>query len=719
MSAAQVQEVHSALQSYDDEVLLAAFTLFLEQRPELKESLLSALSTAASERYIGTIKQFDPSKGCGFIDCQDTEAIYGLDVWIQSPAIGTLKVGSIVEFSVRLNKAGNPQAEDLQDLSGIAAGDPSAMAPQPQQQQQQRLQQGFSQQPPQQQWQQPQQQQWQQQQQQQPQQWQQQQMQQRPLQQQQQQMQQPQQWQQQQQQMQQQQQQQQLHPQQMHDDRRLISAASQSTQSSVHLGAETQSPRTPQMREDMRHISATSQSSLKFTSEQDPGQGARGETRHASATSQRSLEFTSEQAQQRFGKNASMSLRFEQAQAQAQAKALPSKEPAGESTKDCQGGAKSAAAAAAAAACATKSITHVLTGAMTCLRNGIRGVATCKVAAASKEKEKEEEPSFTPLGPASPPSSSQELVAMQVGVAQGRSGGFIAGSAHKTVQSLRQQQYQRSPHEGPSAGHEASLNSSGSIPDGADFPEAADSRMPTATSEQFKGFSSTDTLIGTSTPTERFGGAMGVPGPVTTMDLIPSTVIGLGGVPVHTQEEAAEAQTQAQAQAQAQAQTQQELMSRGGSAGGEALIFAGVPPAGPISPEAFRRRWMYSNAVGAGTPPNMAAAMQMGTNTMAAFPPGQHGHENPVVGSGTSGSSSGAATPHRSVQGAMQGIQQGMQQALPPGMPPDQAAGAARAMQQKFATMNAGGAATIQQNAVAAFSMRGMRPQSAGRTRPA
>eukprot|EP00445_Apocalathium_hangoei_P006050 CAMPEP_0203860084 /NCGR_PEP_ID=MMETSP0359-20131031/12225_1 /ASSEMBLY_ACC=CAM_ASM_000338 /TAXON_ID=268821 /ORGANISM="Scrippsiella Hangoei, Strain SHTV-5" /LENGTH=406 /DNA_ID=CAMNT_0050777103 /DNA_START=59 /DNA_END=1276 /DNA_ORIENTATION=+ len=206
MSAAQVQEVHSALQSYDDEVLLAAFTLFLEQRPELKESLLSALSTAASERYIGTIKQFDPSKGCGFIDCQDTEAIYGLDVWIQSPAIGTLKVGSIVEFSVRLNKAGNPQAEDLQDLSGIAAGDPSAMAPQPQQQQQQRLQQGFSQQPPQQQWQQPQQQQWQQQQQQQPQQWQQQQMQQRPLQQQQQQMQQPQQWQQQQQQMQQQQQ---------------------------------------------------------------------------------------------------------------------------------------------------------------------------------------------------------------------------------------------------------------------------------------------------------------------------------------------------------------------------------------------------------------------------------------------------------------------------------------------------------------------------------
>eukprot|EP00444_Apocalathium_aciculiferum_P053984 CAMPEP_0183601590 /NCGR_PEP_ID=MMETSP0371-20130417/180518_1 /TAXON_ID=268820 /ORGANISM="Peridinium aciculiferum, Strain PAER-2" /LENGTH=403 /DNA_ID=CAMNT_0025813683 /DNA_START=62 /DNA_END=1270 /DNA_ORIENTATION=- len=164
MSAAQVEEVHSALQSYDDEVLLAALTRFLEQRPELKESLLSALSMAASERYIGTIKQFDPSKGCGFIDCQDTEAIYGLDVWIQAPAIGTLKVGSIVEFSVRLNKAGNPQAEDLQDLSGIAAGDPSAMAPQPQQQQ--RLQQGFSQQPPQQQWQQPQHQQQQQQQQQ-------------------------------------------------------------------------------------------------------------------------------------------------------------------------------------------------------------------------------------------------------------------------------------------------------------------------------------------------------------------------------------------------------------------------------------------------------------------------------------------------------------------------------------------------------------------------
>jgi len=141
MSAAQVQEVHSALQSYDDEVLLAAFTGFLEQRPELKESLLSALSMAASERYIGTIKQFDPSKGCGFIDCQDTEAIYGLDVWIQAPAIGTLKVGSIVEFSVRLNRAGNPQAEDLQDLSGIVAGDPSAMAPQPQQQLQQQQQQ--------------------------------------------------------------------------------------------------------------------------------------------------------------------------------------------------------------------------------------------------------------------------------------------------------------------------------------------------------------------------------------------------------------------------------------------------------------------------------------------------------------------------------------------------------------------------------------------------
>lgn len=70
-------------------------------------------------QYRGRIRSFSEQKGFGFIDCQDTYAAFGRDVFIHRFQIveSGVWVGQEVLFEVELNKAGHPQARGVQPLS--------------------------------------------------------------------------------------------------------------------------------------------------------------------------------------------------------------------------------------------------------------------------------------------------------------------------------------------------------------------------------------------------------------------------------------------------------------------------------------------------------------------------------------------------------------------------------------------------------------------------
>jgi len=70
-------------------------------------------SGEAGQRYAGTIKSFAAEKGFGFIDCPELFEAYGRDTWLHNAQLQHFQVGEMVEFTMTLNKTGNPQALDL------------------------------------------------------------------------------------------------------------------------------------------------------------------------------------------------------------------------------------------------------------------------------------------------------------------------------------------------------------------------------------------------------------------------------------------------------------------------------------------------------------------------------------------------------------------------------------------------------------------------------
>lgn len=62
--------------------------------------------------YIGTIKSFNPLKGFGFIECEDTKTKYGRDVFLHKNEFEgkELEVGSSVVFTLQMNHESKPQA---------------------------------------------------------------------------------------------------------------------------------------------------------------------------------------------------------------------------------------------------------------------------------------------------------------------------------------------------------------------------------------------------------------------------------------------------------------------------------------------------------------------------------------------------------------------------------------------------------------------------------
>merc|ERR1712224_1177782 len=85
----------------------------------------TAVATAPG-RYRGKIKSFNVEKGFGFIDCADTRAQFGRDVFVHKAHIGDFAVGTEVTFTVETNKREMPQAKDLQVAGPGPAGGASA-----------------------------------------------------------------------------------------------------------------------------------------------------------------------------------------------------------------------------------------------------------------------------------------------------------------------------------------------------------------------------------------------------------------------------------------------------------------------------------------------------------------------------------------------------------------------------------------------------------------
>lgn len=88
--------------------------------------------------YEGTVKSFNVANGFGFIDCADTNELYGCDVFLHKSEGENLGVGTRVTFQVHLNKKGQPQANNVAPTSHVqidrskpdfAAGYPGLLGP--------------------------------------------------------------------------------------------------------------------------------------------------------------------------------------------------------------------------------------------------------------------------------------------------------------------------------------------------------------------------------------------------------------------------------------------------------------------------------------------------------------------------------------------------------------------------------------------------------------
>lgn len=75
-------------------------------------------------RFVGVIKSFFEDKNFGFIDCAETFAQFGRDVFLSNMQIGPFSVGSTVSFTVTCNTQGHPQAQELEDAMHMGSSEP-------------------------------------------------------------------------------------------------------------------------------------------------------------------------------------------------------------------------------------------------------------------------------------------------------------------------------------------------------------------------------------------------------------------------------------------------------------------------------------------------------------------------------------------------------------------------------------------------------------------
>jgi len=71
-----------------------------------------------SGKFQGRIKSYSSEKGFGFIQCAQTYAQFGRDVFLHKAQIGNTGVGTLVNFSCEVNQQGMPQAKEVVPLGG-------------------------------------------------------------------------------------------------------------------------------------------------------------------------------------------------------------------------------------------------------------------------------------------------------------------------------------------------------------------------------------------------------------------------------------------------------------------------------------------------------------------------------------------------------------------------------------------------------------------------
>jgi len=73
------------------------------------------------DRHVGIISKFDPYKKFGFINCDETKALFGGDVFLSDRQILQFDNGDMVTFQYFV-KNGKPQAVELRAVDGLPAG---------------------------------------------------------------------------------------------------------------------------------------------------------------------------------------------------------------------------------------------------------------------------------------------------------------------------------------------------------------------------------------------------------------------------------------------------------------------------------------------------------------------------------------------------------------------------------------------------------------------
>merc|ERR1711957_233509 len=80
-----------------------------------------AAPTPTGKMAMGVVKSFNTLNEYGFIECDETKAEYGNDVFVHGSNLGGLQlcVGQVVQFEVALNSRRKPQAVNIVVMEGM------------------------------------------------------------------------------------------------------------------------------------------------------------------------------------------------------------------------------------------------------------------------------------------------------------------------------------------------------------------------------------------------------------------------------------------------------------------------------------------------------------------------------------------------------------------------------------------------------------------------
>lgn len=104
------------LANHSDEDVLQAFQLFDSLRPNFRVNILALQEPL--RRYDGVLGNINYDKGFGFIQSPEATADFGKDVFVSTNEVGDNARGSHINFTVIVNRNGQPQARLVQGRDG-------------------------------------------------------------------------------------------------------------------------------------------------------------------------------------------------------------------------------------------------------------------------------------------------------------------------------------------------------------------------------------------------------------------------------------------------------------------------------------------------------------------------------------------------------------------------------------------------------------------------